>query len=80
MHKEEWSGVRAAEVAKASEVHIRNVMQMALDDIAELQRIREAAEELADYYRRSVNAGPGPNPTRESILWGNLRYALGERP
>jgi hypothetical protein len=35
-----------------------------------------AARDIADYYSRSVNVGPGLHPTRETLLWANLRRVL----
>ena len=42
----------------------------------DLHALREAAQALADYYRKSVNVGPGLHPTNETWLWLRLRKAL----
>ena len=42
----------------------------------DLKALREAAQALADYYRKSVNVGPGLHPTNETWLWLRLRKAL----
>lgn len=45
---------------------------------SEISELRQAARNLADYYEKSVNVGPGPNPTREALLWARLRLVLNE--
>jgi hypothetical protein len=37
----------------------------------------EAAKALADFYRRSLDVGPlNKSPSREAMMWRNLRAAL----
>lgn len=45
---------------------------------SELSELWSAARNLADYYQKSVNVGPGPHPTHEALLWARLRLVLSE--
>lgn len=46
--------------------------------LSHLLDVFDAAQALADHYRKSMNVGPGLHVTTETLLWHNLRQALGE--
>lgn len=52
------------------------LIRRAVNAYEPLVAVRDAAQTLADYYAKSVNVGPGPNPSREVLLWASLRQAL----
>lgn len=80
----EWKNVSPRAVTQGSQAQAENVMTMAIEDIQELHRLWQsdvvlfqAAKALANHVKRSVDVGPqSKNPSREAMLWRNLRAAL----